>query len=216
MSDLIAKLQIPDNPDWALETDLRWTDLEGQLISISAAAAQALGSRGRPPKIGARSDCAEYRGQFQSYLDTIQRGMAKGLLALQTSGGTRRCEMLESAPRRSGLVDRHRTARDVTELVQTERVLRASNRLPAFIQPHREGDYDSRRACVDERAFERQMGYTRAEVIGRTSLELNVWPTSAHRVAIPRRCCDEAIRLQNAEFRTKSGRMIATVYSAAS
>ena len=33
-----------DTPDWTLETDLRCThDLDGRLISISAAAAQALG-----------------------------------------------------------------------------------------------------------------------------------------------------------------------------
>lgn len=33
-------------------------------------------------------------------------------------------------------------------------------------------------------AFERQMGYTRAEILGATSLELNVWPSPADRAAM--------------------------------
>lgn len=64
-------------------------------------------------------------------------------------------------------------------------------------------------------AFERQMGYARAEICGRTSLELNVWPTHADRVAmIATLQRQKTLRDQHARFRTKSGGMITTLYSA--
>jgi PAS domain S-box-containing protein len=59
------------------------------------------------------------------------------------------------------------------------------------------------------------MGYGRAEVLGRTSLELNVWPTPAHRIAMTEALLrQKTIRHQNSEFRMKSGQLITTVYSA--
>ena len=83
MSDPVKARPPADSPDWALETDLRWThDLEGRLISISAAAAQALGFKKEDLlKIPVRDlIAAEYREQFQSYLDTIRKlGTSSGL-----------------------------------------------------------------------------------------------------------------------------------------
>src|SRR6476661_5474857 len=83
-----------DTPDWTLETDLRWThDLDGRLISISAAAAQALGFKREELRMIAVRDLIvpQFRDRFHGYLDTIQRdGVAKGLLALQTNGGATR------------------------------------------------------------------------------------------------------------------------------
>jgi PAS domain S-box-containing protein len=64
-------------------------------------------------------------------------------------------------------------------------------------------------------AFERQMGYARAEIIGHTSLELAVWPTPADRAAVIATLLrDKTVRDQGAQFRTKSGRLISTLYSA--
>jgi two-component system, NarL family, sensor kinase len=64
-------------------------------------------------------------------------------------------------------------------------------------------------------AFERQMGYTRAELCGHTTIELAVWPTPADRDAtIATLLRDKTVRDQNAQFRTKSGRLITTLYSA--
>jgi PAS domain S-box-containing protein len=214
-----------DNPDWVLETDLRWThDLDGRLISVSGAAAQALGfKREDLRKIPVRDlIAAEYRGHFQAYLDTIRKhGAAKGLLAVQASGGKRRVweywNLLHQGAGPSIVVG---AARDVTELVQTERVLRASEGRfsTAFysspIAMAITALADGRYVDVNE-AFERQMGYARAEVVGRTSLELNVWPTPAHRIAMTEALQGQkTIRHQNSEFRTKSGRLITTVYSA--
>ena len=64
-------------------------------------------------------------------------------------------------------------------------------------------------------AFERQMGYARAEICGRTSVELAVWPTPADRAAVIATLLrDKTVRDQGAQFRTKSGRLISTLYSA--
>jgi PAS domain S-box-containing protein len=64
-------------------------------------------------------------------------------------------------------------------------------------------------------AFERQMGYSRAEIIGRTSFELAVWPSVADREAVVATLLRQGrLRDQNAQFRTKSGRLITTLYSA--
>ena len=65
-------------------------------------------------------------------------------------------------------------------------------------------------------AFERQMGYGRTELIGRTTLELNVWPSPADRAAmISRLQRERTLRDQNTQFRTKSGRLITTLYTVA-
>jgi PAS domain S-box-containing protein len=64
-------------------------------------------------------------------------------------------------------------------------------------------------------AFERQMGYPRAEICGRTSIELDVWPTPDDRnVMIAALRLNKSVRDQNAEFRTRSGQLISTLYSA--
>jgi len=65
-------------------------------------------------------------------------------------------------------------------------------------------------------AFERQMGYGRTELIGRTTLELNVWPSPGIRAAMITRLQREmTLRDQNTQFRTKSGRLITTLYTVA-
>jgi len=64
-------------------------------------------------------------------------------------------------------------------------------------------------------AFERQMGYSRHEICGRTSLELNVWPSPADREAMVGALSrHDTVRDLHAQFRTKSGRLITTLYSA--
>jgi len=64
-------------------------------------------------------------------------------------------------------------------------------------------------------AFERQMGYSREEICGRTSLELEVWPTPAERDAVMASLRSQRpVRDQSQQFRTSSGRLISTRYSA--
>jgi two-component system, NarL family, sensor kinase len=64
-------------------------------------------------------------------------------------------------------------------------------------------------------AFERQIGYARAEICGHTSLELNIWPSPVDRAAMVTALQQQnTLRDQNAQFRTKSGTFITTLYSA--
>ena len=213
------------SPDWALQTDLRCThDLEGRLLSVSAAMADALGYTVEALLNTPMRDlvAAGYRSQFRAFLDAIRRdGAATGLTKLETSTGESRVWEYWNALREgaSGPIVIG-AARDVTERVLSQRALRASeNRFAtAFysspiamaITTLAEGRY----VDVNE-AFERQMGYARAEVCGRTSLELNVWPSPDDRRAmISTLLGQKTLRSQNAQFRTKSGSLITTLYSA--
>ena len=64
-------------------------------------------------------------------------------------------------------------------------------------------------------AFVKQIGFDRAEIYGRTSLEIEVWPTPADRVAMVTALREhQTLRNRETRFRTKSGRMITTRYSA--
>jgi PAS domain S-box-containing protein len=225
MNDAVKAHAATTHPDWTLETDLRCThDLEGRLGSISAAAAQMLGFT-REELLGRSLRdviTADYRDQFQAYLDTIRKdGAANGLMSLQTNTGAIRVweywNLLHQVGESPIVIG---TARDVTERVQSERSLRASegrfatafycSPIPKAITRLADGRY------VDvNNAFEQQIGYARSEIIGRTSLDLDVWPTPAHREAMVSALRqNKTIRQENVEFRTKSGRIITTVYSA--
>jgi PAS domain S-box-containing protein len=64
-------------------------------------------------------------------------------------------------------------------------------------------------------AFLEQVGYSRLEMIGRTSLELGVWPTPADRAAVMAALRDgQPVRSRKTTFRTKTGGFITTAYSA--
>jgi PAS domain S-box-containing protein len=73
---------------------------------------------------------------------------------------------------------------------------------------------DGRYVEVNE-AFERQIGYNRLEIHGKTSLEIGAWPTPADRVAVIAELQEhKSIRSRKTAFRTKSGKLITTLYSA--
>ena len=64
-------------------------------------------------------------------------------------------------------------------------------------------------------AFVKQIGFERAEIYGRTSLEIDVWPTPADRAAMVTALREQqTLRNRETRFRTKSGRVITTLYSA--
>jgi PAS domain S-box-containing protein len=207
------------------ETDLQCRhDLDGRLLWVNAAAARALG---RAPdelvRMSLRELLApEVRVKFQPYLDTVRRdGVATGLMTLRTHAGEYRvweyrCALREGAstPIVVG------AARDVTERVLTARALRASE--DRFTTAFHASPIAMAITTVDEgrylevnEAFERQMGYTRDEIVGCTSLELNVWPSPGDRAAMVATLeRQKTLRDQNAQFRTKSGSLITTLYSA--
>lgn len=225
MSDAVKEPISASNLDWTLESDLRCThDLEGRLLSVSAAAAQALGFKREDLLNVPMLDLVapEFRSQFQSYLDTIRKdGKAEGLLALQTSARVRRVwEYRNLLGERAGAPVVHGVARDVTEHLASKRALRASedrfatafyaSPIAMAITTLAEGRY----VDVND-AFLRQMGYARDEVCGHTSLELNVWPSPDDRVGMVTTLQRQrTLRDQHAQFRTKSGTPISTMYSA--
>jgi len=223
MNDSLTGLP-PADDDWTVETDLRCIhDLEGRLLSVSGAAAQALGFKRDELLSLSMYDLVapEFRSQFQLYLDTIQKdGRAEGLLALQTSAGERRVwEYRNLLSEKGGAPIVYGAARDVTEHVASRRALRASeDRFAAAfysspvamaISTLAEGRYVE----VND-AFLRLMGYAHDEVCGHTSLELSVWPSPDDRVAMVTTIQRQKIRDQQSQFRTKSGSLITTLYSA--
>src|SRR5262249_40928666 len=121
---------LPDHLDWTLETDLRCThDLEGRLLSVSAAAAHALGYASTALLKIPLSDLVvpEYRAEVPEYLDSIRRdGVANGLLALQTSNGHRRVWKYHNSLSAGPTPVVIGAARDVTERIRNKQALRAS------------------------------------------------------------------------------------------
>jgi PAS domain S-box-containing protein len=64
-------------------------------------------------------------------------------------------------------------------------------------------------------AFVKQIGFDREELYGRTTLEVGVWPTPRDRVAMVDELQERTtLRHRETRFRTKSGRIITTTYSA--
>ena len=214
-----------DSRDWALKTDLRCThDMEGRLLWITSAAASVLGyTADELPMIPIRDLVVpEVRRLFPRYLDAIRRrGKASGLMKVQTRFGERRVWEYQSALQQGTsapiVVG---AARDVSDRVLSERALRVSDL--RFTRAFFDSPIamaittlaDGRYLDVNE-AFERQMGYARDEICGRTSLELNVWPSPDDRAAMVAALeRHSTLRDQNAQFRTKSGSLITTLYSA--
>jgi PAS domain S-box-containing protein len=64
-------------------------------------------------------------------------------------------------------------------------------------------------------AFERHLGYRRAEAVGRTTIELGLWANRADRERlVPILRAEKRLRNQEIELRAKSGAIITCVYSA--
>ncbi len=225
MTDGVMAHAPADDTDWTVETNLRCShDLTGRLLSVSTAAAYALGYTVDDLLNIPLGDLVvpEFRGQFHRYLDAIRRsGYETGLLRLRTSAGALTVwEYRNSLREQAGGPIVIGAARDVTDRVRSEQALKASedrfavafysSPIAMAITTVAEGRY----VDVNE-AFERQMGYARDEVCGRTSLELAVWPTPGDRDAmIAALLRQKTVRDQNAQFRTKSGSLITTLYSA--
>ena len=148
-----------DHPDWTLETGLRCThDLDGRLLAVSAGAAQALGfKREELLRISLRDlIAAEFRDRLHAYLGTVRReGIATGLVALQTSVGVRRVWDYRSwLHDKTGVPVVIGAARDVTEQVQSQQTLRASEGLlcdSVLLKPGRDGDYHPDRRALRRR-----------------------------------------------------------------
>ena len=225
MTDPALARPAPEVADWTVETTLRCShDLSGRLVTISPAAAHALGYEADELLGSPLADLVapDFRGQFSRYLDAIrQSGHETGLLTLRTRDGELVTWQFDNVlNRQAGAAIVAGAARDVTDRVRSEQALKASEdrfAVAFYASPIAmaiTAVADGRYVDVNE-AFERQMGYTRAEICGRSSVELKVWPSPASRDAIiAALVAHKTVRDRPQEFRTKSGDLIATRYSA--
>jgi two-component system, cell cycle sensor histidine kinase and response regulator CckA len=109
------------------------------------------------------------------------------------------------------------TSIDITEKIEAERALRESEE--KFAKAFRNSPYsltisdmETGRYIDVNSGFELLSGYTRAEVLGRTSSELNLWLDLADREKLIRRLQETGtVRGLELSFRAKDGRVVITL-----
>jgi PAS domain S-box-containing protein len=200
-------------------------DLAGRILSINPAPARRLGYEVDEILHMTMRDllAPRFRGEFPAFIQKVlKNGHDRGQMVVITRTGEERIWEYLSTLREEGVscpIIRG-MAHDITEKVRAEQALRLSeakfatafhsNPSAMAITSLR----DSRYVDVNE-SFERQLGYTRQEVVGRTPIELGIWvdpaelsSSLAHSLS-RRKITSEEIRL-----RTKTGRILTVLYSA--
>ena len=158
-----------------------------------------------------------------AYLAQIQRnGFAKGLLPVFTKTGEVRLWEYSNSLRRDGVSSPvvRGVAHDVTEQKRAEAALRRSEE--KFAKAFRSSPVEMTITTLDQgrilevnETFERNCGYTHEELVGRTTLELELWPDLTQRTAIVKEIKAKG-RVVNREIqsRTRSGEIAFKLYSA--
>ncbi len=200
-------------------------DLQGHLQSVNELPSKLLGYS--PEELLKRPMrdflLPEARAQFDESLLTIRKeGFVKGSMIVLTKTGERRIWEFHNTLRTEGVANPivRGVAHDVTEQNRLERALRLSEEkfakafqsspVEIVIKTFEEGRY-----IEVNKAFERNTGFTRAESIGRTSIELGVWDNPEDRAGIVE-CMKRNGRVQEFEIksRNKSGELRLKRYSA--
>jgi PAS domain S-box-containing protein len=200
-------------------------DLDGRILSCNPAPARILGySVDELLSMSIRDLLApDVRDEFDEYMKAVQRdGVTTGVMKVVTRHGERRTWAFRNTLRTDGVTAPivRGMARDVTEQQQAERALRLSEQ--KFAVAFRSSPCamaiisgeDGRFLDVNE-TFESLSGYSRSEVLNRTTLEMGMWSDPADRTTL-RTALAERGRLQNCEmrFRNKSGNTGTIVFSA--
>ncbi|HEU4995205.1 MAG TPA: PAS domain S-box protein, partial [Gemmatimonadaceae bacterium] len=199
-------------------------DLEGRILSVNPAPARILGySVEEVLTKNARDILApDVRGDFDEYINAIQRdGVATGVLKVMTRTGEHRFWAFRNTLRSDGVnapIVRG-MARDVTEQLKAEKALRHSEQ--KFTVAFRSSPCVMAMLSEDGRfldvnaTFVTMTGYSREEVLNRTSLDVGLWADPETRATI-RRKIDETGRLDNLEIdvRCKDGRIAPMVFAA--
>jgi PAS domain S-box-containing protein len=199
-------------------------DLAGRILSINPAPCRRLGYEVEEVlRMNMRDLLApRSRDLYPAFAERVlQNGQDKGYMVVITKNGEERIWEYTSTLRSTGVsapVIRG-MAHDVTERFRAQQALRLSEQKfeTAFrASPHamiisslRDGRF------LDVNAsFERQSGFSREEIIGKTVLEIGLWADSADFASIMadslhrRKVTGRAVRL-----RTKSGRLVNALYS---
>jgi two-component system, cell cycle sensor histidine kinase and response regulator CckA len=200
-------------------------DLEGRLLSVNEPPVRILGYSpeeltGRPMQ---EFLAPEVRVEFDEYLATIRKdGVARGFMVVLTRKGERRIWEYHNTLRTEGVPSPvvRGIAHDVTERKRMEKALRLSeekfskafraNPTAMAITTLAEGRF----LDVND-SFERATGFSRAELLGRTSQEIVIWENPAECEQMGRQL-EERGAVSNREVRlhSKSGEVRHVVYSA--
>lgn len=207
-------------------TDLICThDTRGILLSVNETPLRILGYS-REEMLGKplRDFVApEARASCDVYLEQIQRdGFSKGLLPVLTKNGAIRLWEFNNSLRRDGVSSPivRGLAHDVTEQKRAESALRRSEE--KFAKAFRSSPtemvittLEGGRFLEVNEAFERNTGYRREEAIGRSVLELQMWPEPAARAAMVADILrDGRVVNREIQIRAKSGEIGTKMYSA--
>jgi len=200
-------------------------DLQGRLLSVNDMPAKILGySREELLNKPMRDFLVpEGRALFDEYLTAIlETGSAKGALAVLTKGGERRIWEFHNTLRTDGVATPvvRGIAHDVTERRLAEKAVRLSEE--KFSKAFRSSPSvlsissmkDGRFIDVNE-GFERLSGYSRQEIIGHTSQELNLWRDPGERQTWLEEIATHGhIRDREVQFCAKSGKPVVLMLSA--
>ena len=198
--------------------------LDGRILTVNPAPARILGyspdelTRMTIPELL----LPETREEFDGYLAAINRdGAARGLMTVLTRSGERRQWEFRSTLRADGVPAPvvRAMARDVTERVTAERALRLSEaKFAAAFRATPCGiaisTFEDGRVLEINEAAEAQTGYSRDEIIGRTTQEL-LWIEPAERAAIIAELkALGKVANRQVRWRSKAGKELTILFSA--
>jgi two-component system, NarL family, sensor kinase len=200
-------------------------DFQGRILSVNPAPAKRLGYEvSELLKMSIRDLLApRVRPEFQDFLQrVISTGSDRGRMVVLTKSGEERTWEYSSTIRSEGISSPviRGMARDITEKVHAEEALQLSE--AKFASAFRNSpsamaitSLRDRRYVDVNQSFEKQLGYTREEIIGHTAVELGIW-VDAEEFTKALDGIRETGRTTRAEarLRTKSGRVLTVQYSA--
>jgi two-component system NarL family sensor kinase len=197
-------------------------DLQGRILSINPAPCRRLGYTVEEVLQKKMQDllAPRFRHLFPAFVRRVlENGFDRGYLTVVTRSGEERVWEYNSTLKKDGVPVIRGMAHDITERVRVEESLRQSEKkfATAFrASPHamtitslRDGRF------IDVNAsFERQSGYSRDEVLGKTLLDLGLWDDSADFASIMADTLKrQKVVGRQARLRTKSGRTVYALYS---
>jgi PAS domain S-box-containing protein len=198
--------------------------LDGQILTINEAPCRRLGYTVEEVLKMKIQDLLvpRYRNLYAQFVQrALETGHAAGSMVVATRSGEERVWDYTSTLRKDGIAEPiiRGMAHDVTERYRAEQALRLSEAkfATAFrASPHamtitslKDGRF------IDVNAsFERQSGYSRDEVLGKTVLDIGLWADSADFAAVMAESLKrQKVTGREVRLRTKSGRIVQAIYS---